>query len=484
VVSFSNEERDLQSKPMNQMPTDDRPLDLSTGEPKYASNPLGASTAQPAKTHLLYWERAIFQRRPNGNWYALIQHKGERRKLSLETSNKTTAANRARDLYVAILAGGWEQALRLYRPERAVKTGEVTIGQFLAELKTKANLNPGTLESYAVAFRGLVADIFQIEGNKFDYRGGGRDLWIEKINAIRLDAITLERVQAWKRTFIARAGDDPRKQRSARISVNSYLRRAQCLFGPKAIKHCALTLPSPLPFAGIDFEKRQSSRYHSNIKPAKLAKAAQKELAEGDPPAYLAFLLALAAGLRRMEIDRLQWPAFDWDKKVIKIRRTRVFEPKTETAVRDVWIDPEVLTVFRNDYALRGTLDSFVIEGLNLSGPDKNYRAKAVFDRLSNWLREHGVTALKPLHELRKEFGSMVNRAHGLSAAKDLLGHADIGITAAYYIDKPHQVTSGLGSLLEKPKRKGKKIVPFQDKDGQPGVSEHQHGVTELLTGC
>ena len=43
----------------------------------------------------------------------------------------------------------------------------------------------------------------------------------------------------------------------------------------------------------------------------------------------------------------------------------------------------------------------------------------------------------------------MVNRLHGLSAAKDLLGHADIGITAAHYIDKPHQATtSGLGALL------------------------------------
>jgi hypothetical protein len=41
--------------------------------------------------------------------------------------------------------------------------------------------------------------------------------------------------------------------------------------------------------------------------------------------------------------------------------------------------------------------------------PDQ-YRAKAVFERLSAWLRKHGVFARKPIHELRKEFGSMVNR--------------------------------------------------------------------------
>jgi hypothetical protein len=43
----------------------------------------------------------------------------------------------------------------------------------------------------------------------------------------------------------------------------------------------------------------------------------------------------------------------------------------------------------------------------------------------------------------------MVNRKHGLSAAKDFLRHADIAITAAHYIDLPRQATSGLGALLK-----------------------------------
>ncbi len=58
----------------------------------------------------------------------------------------------------------------------------------------------------------------------------------------------------------------------------------------------------------------------------------------------------------------------------------------------------------------------------------------------------------------------MVNRLHGLSAARDLLGHSDVGVTAAYYIDKPHGATSGLGALLAT-KRKGKKIVEFNQSN-------------------
>jgi integrase len=116
---------------------------------------------------------------------------------------------------------------------------------------------------------------------------------------------------------------------------------------------------------------------------------------------------------------------------------------KTEPSIGDVQIDPELMSVFRGYYAARAG-SSFVIEvggSADLSPPDgsartfaDHYRAKAVFERLSGWLRAHGVTARKPIHELRKEFGSMVNRKHGLSAASDQLRHSGIATTAAYYM--------------------------------------------------
>jgi hypothetical protein len=51
-------------------------------------------------------------------------------------------------------------------------------------------------------------------------------------------------------------------------------------------------------------------RYRSTIDIAKLTAAARKELAPKDEPAFLAFLLALGVGLRRMEIDRFEWDAY------------------------------------------------------------------------------------------------------------------------------------------------------------------------------
>jgi hypothetical protein len=141
---------------------------------------------------------------------------------------------------------------------------------------------------------------------------------------------------------------------------------------------------------------------------------------------------------------------------------------KTEHSIGDVSVDPELRTVFRG-YAARAS-QSFVIETDNLPIADatfENYRAQGVFERLSGWLRAQGVTARKPIHELRKEFGSMVNRKHGLTAAKDLLRHADITITASHYIDAPRAATSGLGPLLSG------KVVEFEREKGHPGLKSH-----------
>lgn len=343
-----------------------------------------------------------------------------------------------------------------------------TVGDFLDELKAKADLKPKTLEGYAVALRKIVADAFDIDGGKddkekFDYRGGGRQRWLERVHAVRLTALTPDVVQKWKRAFLSRAADDPIRTRAAKISVNSFLRRAKSLFAPDAIKHLSrVQLPSPLPFERVSFEPRQSMRYRSTINVEKLTRAAHEELAENDAPAFLAFVLALGAGLRRIEIDRLEWSAFRWSENVIRIEPTEHFDVKTEHSIGDVSVDKELMSMMRG-YAARAR-SNFVIDSPNLPrkrATFENYRAQKVFERLSTWLRTKGVSAQKPIHELRKESGSMVNRAHGLTAAKDFLRHADIGITAAHYLDRPRQATSGLGALLATD-RKGKKIVGFK----------------------
>ena len=89
-------------------------------------------------------------------------------------------------------------------------------------------------------------------------------------------------MQKWKLAFLKRAGSNPTKQRRAKTNVNSFLRQAKSLFSKKALRFLTLKLPDPLPFDGVQFEPRQSMRYHSVIDPWTLIAAAQVELETGD----------------------------------------------------------------------------------------------------------------------------------------------------------------------------------------------------------
>jgi hypothetical protein len=68
-------------------------------------------------------------------------------------------------------------------------------------------------------------------------------------------------------------------------------------------------------------------------------------------------LLAMMAGLRPNEIDKLEWAAFRWDDGIIRIEATRYFHPKSEDSVGDVEVDAELVEVFRGFHA-RATAES------------------------------------------------------------------------------------------------------------------------------
>jgi hypothetical protein len=414
-----------------------------------------ASSGRHPKTDVRYWEQVLFQPtytrdgqvRKVGEWAAKIQHLGRRETFSLAGANKANAASRAKEIYLTLRSAGWDAALGKFKP-KAAPTAVSTVGDFLDEVREKASARPKTIESYCRAFRTIVADIRGIDGGtaKFDYRNGGRAAWLGKINNLKLSAITPDEVQKWKLRFVRRAGSDPVKQRVARISVNSLMRQAKSLFSPEILKFISLGLPSALPFAGVGFEPRQLTRYRSSFDIKKLIAAAQEELPQEQ---LKVFLLATLAGLRRNEIDKLQWPAFRWTDGVIRIEATRYFHPKSEDSVGDVEVDPELLAAFRGFHA-RAT-SGFVVESdiePRVEATYSHYRCQPLFEALTQWLRNNGVESNMPLHTLRKEFGSQVCARHGIYAASHALRHGDIAITSQYYLDKRKSATSGLGHLL------------------------------------
>ena len=77
------------------------------------------------------------------------------------------------------------------------------------------------------------------------------------------------------------------------------------------------------------------------------------------------------------------------------------------------------------------------------------YRCASTFHRLNDWLRSKGVSANKPLHEMRKEIGALIATQHGIYAASRFLRHSDITTTARHYAQHKGRISVGLGKMLE-----------------------------------
>jgi integrase len=431
------------------------------------------SRSHLGKTDLRYWLRAVFRQKyiRNGvahhvsEWAIKIQHVGHRETFALDTANKTAAAARAKNIYLSLLASGWEATLVKFKPKsNAQCRTATTVGEFLEQAIASTGGRSKTIEGYCRAFRTIIASIFEIDGGsaKFDYRpGGGREKWITKIHAVPLSDVTPDKVQKWKVAFLRNAGVDPQKRRAACVSVNSLMRQAKSLFAPGLLKFIRLNIPGT-PFDGVRFERRQSMRYRSSFDVEKVVGAAQDELSQEQ---LKIFLLAVMAGLRRNEIDKLEWPSFRWVQNVIRIEPTQYLQPKSEDSIGDVEVDPELMEMFRGFRAR--AKGSFVIESdvpVRVNATYSHYRCERDFAALTKWLRRHGVAANRPLHSLRKEYGSQVCAKHGIYAASQALRHADIAITSAHYLDPRKRSTVGLGNLL----RASAKLAPFSGEIEAP----------------
>ena len=423
-----------------------------------------------SKSQIGYWREVIKKQGPN--YCCAFQYRGARKNLSLGTSNKEAAAEKARQIYLSLANGGWEKTLEWLRPEMAEKQKDVSLAQYIECVRAVAVpivLASPTFEVYARALRRLAADVANIPrtAKMHDVSTGGRADWLERAGKIRLGALTKEKIQAWKTAFLKDAGDSFKAQDSRTVTINSVLRSAKSLFATAILDLVKdkLVLPEPLPFAGVKAIKQGSRKYRSEVDLESLIAQAHAELAPADPEVFKIFLLATFAGLRRKEIDLLEWQSVRINEGVIRIERTDHFKGKTDGSCADVDVDQEVMELLRGYRAK--AIGKFVIESdrqPHAASSYQHYRCQPSFRRLSDWLRTKGITGHQTTHVLRKEYGSQLCEAHGIHAASVGLRHASIGLTSSFYVDNRKRATLGLGHLL---KGEGNKIVSIQPESAQ-----------------
>ena len=409
-----------------------------------------------------YWRSRVFRpinaRGEASPHYSMrLQMRKQRMAFSLGTGNAEAAARKAANVYNDFLTLGVEAALAKHRPQKATD-GIVSVGGWLKAARSVTTVNPATFALYARSLRKIVGDIIRVKRNRkrFGPKGGGAQSYRQAIDAAPLALLSPAAIQKWRMEYVKRA-KTPAEQRSRMTSCNSTVRQACSLFGKKIAKF--VPLPEPPPFQGVEFFPRQSAKYFSRIDAKALLTQAQSELAKKDSPAFLAVLIALAAGLRKGEIDTLAWHQIDFERGVIRVEHTDTANLKSADSRGEVPIDASVVELLRG-FRARAS-GAFVIEsGDNVSGPrawGRHYRAQSVFDRVTAWLRKHGVTAKKPLHELRKELGALITAEHGIYAASRVLRHADLSTTAAHYTDLKTRPTIPVGEWLMP-----KNVVPLK----------------------
>lgn len=426
------------------------------------------------KSHVDYWTPRLIKRTyldragrevEQPEWSVRIAHLGRREWFNTGTPNKAAAAEKARKIYLALISKGWQVALDEFKPAMLVSKDGCTVGQFLDQVKAVSGLKPVTFEIYAKKFRSLVAGVFKIDGGnaKYDYVNGGHQEWLGKVHAVRLDRLTPDKVNEWKVRELKTASASPLQLKRTSVTVNGILRGGKALFTPEIRKHLTLRLPSPLPFEGVTLPEVGRSRYKSEIDPALLLTAAKRELAEGirgeDQPAnprpelFKIVLLALGAGLRRDEIDKLQWNQIQWHRNTIRVETTEHGRTKSAESEADVDVDPGLLEILKSYMPKPGKGSPFVIESSVEPKPEAasyhHYRCNRQFAELVTWLRGKGIKSRNALHALRKEFGSQICAQAGIFAASVALRHSSITLTRDYYIDKKQPTVFHVAKLLD-----------------------------------
>lgn len=398
------------------------------------------------------WEKRLFRINDSGPYYVKLQRVGHRDTFNLETANRAEAASKAKQIYMELRTLGWDATLAKRKPRNQApsRTEPLTVGDLLSAIRETYSGRQRTLAEYFRQFRRIVSDVngLDLDDSIYDpHPGGGRERWIVQLDKISLASVTPQAVERWKAAFLKRAGNDFTLLRSARISVNSAIRMGSALFSPKRLKAAGLTVPNP--FAGIEYEREPDLRYYSKMDAEAILRDAMLELRGDREEELKMLLLGLLAGLRRNEIDKLEWSAFLWDESAIYIGPTRYLQPKSEKSIGNVDLDPEMLALFRGFHARARS--NFVVEATKaprINVGYVHYRTLHVAERLVEWLRSKGIESRTPLHTLRKEFGSLICDKHGIFAASAQLRHGDISVTRKYYVGKKSRTPVGLGNLL------------------------------------
>ena len=222
---------------------------------------VGKTLAYP-KTDSRFWLPRLFRWPGSQNYSMRIQFRGREMSFTLRTGNKEAAAKKAAGIYRDLVNLGVESTIAKHRAP-AIKAPEpdVTIGDWISAASKVFDGKPATFGGYARGLRFIASEILAASKSRKRYGRIQSRNYRRQIDSAPLSILTPEAIQAWRIRYVKRVGENPARQRSARISCNSALRLARSLFSRNMLEFIAdIVAPNPLPFTGVEI---LSERIHA-----------------------------------------------------------------------------------------------------------------------------------------------------------------------------------------------------------------------------
>ena len=309
------------------------------------------------------------------NWCVRFQHQGKRTCRSLSTADYRLAVQRARQLVASVRQQGWARATVL-----PTSHGSLSLPDFLERYHRSAvsrGLRPRSISAIEKSLRRIAGEV----------------------QARRLADLTPPALQRW----VEDCGLKP-------ATLRGTLKQAACPFSKPSLRAMGLTEVQN-PFVGLVRPKVDHEPFNAPPRSwiKQLMRRGIKELT-GD--AQRAFILALGAGLRWGEIVSLSWE---------EVQSDSIRVPAEKAKGRRARVIP------------MDSLPRSVLEPTRGKGPVLTADSDGIHKTLCGWLREQRVSDQKPVHYLRKCYGSMAVADHGIFIASKLLGHSSISQTASSY---------------------------------------------------
>jgi integrase len=157
-------------------------------------------------------------------------------------------------------------------------------------------------------------------------------------------------------------------------------------------------------------------------------------------PIYFTFL---NTGMRKAELENLEWSDVDFRRRKIRIRRKEEWQPKT--GEREIPMNDQVVNLVKR---LRDANDKGLKSTYVFPHPDGSKIKIKLREKLITIAQHAGLKDVTRVHTLRHTFASqLVMSGVDLPTVKKLMGHSDIQTTMIYAHLAPDHLSDAVNKL-------------------------------------